>query len=336
MKNRKVIVPETGKVAFVTGEMQMPVLAPGSALIRNHYTLISTGTELACVNGYESSWFNPPAVLGYTSVGEIVALADDVTSFQVGDVVYHFGGHQEYQVMPVSGCFMKVPEGIEEKYVPLVRMATIAAGAIRTSDLEIGDFMAVTGQGMIGIMVAQLAHMQGAYSIGIDRHPSRLNVAKLCHADYVINPKEADVLTEIRKITNGQMLDTFVEAIGNTQISAQAVDYMARNGEIILLGTPRTKYEADLAPVFFRIFNSDYNIRFKGAHEWKDANEPDKFVKHSIVRNTEIMFRMMQDGRLVYKPLLTHTVKPEDCAEVYRELAVNKEDYLGVVFDWMH
>lgn len=334
MKNRKVVVTKTGKVEFTVEDMKMPKLASGEALMKNHYSLISTGTELACINGFESSWFCPPAVPGYTSVGVIVALAENVEGFEVGDIVYYFGGHQEYTVMPTSGCFMKAPREIEEKYVPFVRMATIAAGAIRTSGIEFGDYMAVTGQGMIGIMVGQLAHMQGAYAIGIDRHDTRLEIAKQCHVDFVINPREADVKGKITEYTKGNMLNTFVEAIGNTKIVADAMDYMARDGEIIILGTPRTSYEGDMSPVFMNIFHSDHNIRLKGAHEWKDANEKDRFVKHSIVRNTEIIFRMMAEGRLVYKPLLTHLVNPRECEKVYRELAVNKEDYLGVVFDW--
>lgn len=42
----------------------------------------------------------------------------------------------------------------------------------------------------------------------------------------------------------------------------------------------------------------------------------------------------MADGRLIYKPLLTHTVRPGDCGEIYDDIRRNKEKYLGVVFDW--
>ncbi|HIZ80772.1 MAG TPA: hypothetical protein H9722_01590 [Candidatus Mediterraneibacter pullistercoris] len=109
---------------------------------------------------------------------------------------------------------------------------------------------------------------------------------------------------------------------------------MAKNGEIILLGTPRTSYVHNCAEAFFKVFHSDYNLRFKGAHEWKDPYEPDSFVKHSIIRNTEIIIDYMADGRLIYKPLLTHTVRPGDCGEIYDDIRRNKEKYLGVVFDW--
>lgn len=333
IKSRNVIFAEPGKVELRIEDFDDSNIPSGHVLLKNHYSLISTGTELACLDGLED-WFAMPGVPGYVCVGEIVKMADDVTGYQVGDIIYNYGGHQEYNIMPVTGCFCKVPDVIEEKYIPLIRMATIALTAVRASGIEFGDYVAVTGQGTIGIMAAQLAHLQGAVSIGIDRHDSRLKTASECNVDYTINPKSSDALVQIREITKGRMLNTLIEAIGNTEVIMNSMEYMAKNGEMIFLGTPRTSYVHNCADAFFKVFHSDYNLRFKGAHEWKDPYEPDNFVKHSIISNTQAVIDYMASGRLSYKPLLTHTVRPEDCIEVYQSLRTDKDTYLGVVFDW--
>lgn len=333
LQNRKVVFTSKGNVELQVESFDETKIPAGHVVLKNHYSLISTGTELACLNGYEG-WFQMPAVPGYISVGEVVAKADDVSCCEIGDVIYNFGGHQEYAVMPTTGCFMKVPSEIEEKYVPLIRTATIAMAAIRTSDIVFGDYVAVTGQGLVGIMTAQLAHLQGARAIGIDHHDNRLKLAKQCQVDYTINSSDCDMKEEISRLTNGEMIDTFVEAIGNTKVLVEGTDCLAKNGEMIILGTPRTTYVTDCSPIFNKVFQGSSNIRFKGAHEWKDPYEPDEFVKHSIISNTKDVIDYMVNGRLVYKPLLTHVVRPEQCAEIYADMQVNKDKYMGVVFDW--
>lgn len=334
LEYRKVVFTDVNKVELQKDTLDDQNVPAGHALLKNHYTLISTGTELACLAGYEG-WFQMPAVPGYISVGEIVKLGEDTEGCAVGDVIYYFGGHSEYSIWPVKGgCFMRVPEEIEEKYVPLVRTATMAATAIRVSEIEWGDYVAVTGQGMMGIMAAQIAHLQGATAIGIDHHDSRLEIAKKCNVDYALNSAKCDVKEEITKITNGNMINCAIEAIGNTQVLIDNIDLLAKDGEAIILGTPRTTCNTDASPIFTKVFLGDFDVKFKGAHEWSIPYEKDTFVKHSIMRNTEIAFDFMKSGRLEYKSLLTHVVKPEECADIYAELKTNKDDYMGVVFDW--
>lgn len=330
---RKVVFKEKGLVELQNGQLDENALPAGHVLMHNHYTLISTGTELACLAGLEG-WFQMPAVPGYIGVGEVVKKAADVDCCEVGDVIYHFGGHSEYAVMPTTGCFMKVPEGIEEKYVPLIRAATIGLTAVRASSIEFGDHVAVTGQGLVGIMTAQLAHLQGARAIGIDRHEGRLALARACQVDQTINPSREDMAERIRTLTRGEMVDTFIEAIGNTEVLVDSLPCLAKNGEMVILGTPRTSYIAECSDIFLKVFLGENNIRFKGAHEWKDPYMPDPFVKHSIISNTQDVIDYMVAGRLVYQPLLTHVCRPEDCVDVYASLKTDKEHYMGVVFDW--
>ena len=330
---RKIVFIGSGRVELQKDKLDDSSIPAGHVLLRNHYSLISTGTELACLAGLED-WFKMPSVPGYISVGEIVKMAPNVEGYQIGDIIYNFGGHSELSIMPITGCFMKVPDGIEVKHVPFIRIVSMALTAIRASTIELGDYVAVTGQGMLGVMTAQLAHLQGARAIGVDFHESRLQIAQKCNVDFTINPDRENVLESVKEITRGKMLNTVVEAIGNTQVVVESLPLLAKNGEMILLGTPRTNYDIDASNILMKVFLGDYGIRLKGAHEWQYPYEHNAFKKHSIIRNTEIAIDYMRNGRIIYEPMLTHLCNPEDCSEAYHNLKTDKGTYFGVLFDW--
>ena len=51
-------------------------------------------------------------------------------------------------------------------------------------------------------------------------------------------------------------------------------------------------------------------------------------------RNVRQILRLLERGLLKVKPLLTHRASPADCQIIYDGFAYQKDDYLGVVFDW--
>jgi hypothetical protein len=81
-------------------------------------------------------------------------------------------------------------------------------------------------------------------------------------------------------------------------------------------------------------------LTFKGAHEWRFPVRPsaarasDPVAKHSLERNSRIVLGLMQQERLKYRPLRTHLLSPERAQEAYSGLRDQKDEYLGVVFDW--
>ena len=101
-------------------EVPYPALSSGSVLVRNHFSLISAGTEGKTVKdarlgligkararkdevkkvidaaktfGLLDTYrlvmnkLNSPSPLGYSCAGEVIAVADDVRYFQIGDLV---------------------------------------------------------------------------------------------------------------------------------------------------------------------------------------------------------------------------------------------------------
>ena len=211
------------------------------------------------------------------------------------------------------------------------------------SDLELGDWAAVIGRGSVDILCAQLPHLAGVDAIGIDLVPQRLELSRACGVRHHVDGSAGDEATRQRvlDLTSGRGVVATVEAVGNPRTIHLTSQLTGKLCEVILLGSPRGAYEADVTQVlnYVHLWGNGC-LTFKGAHEWRypvragALREGDPAPKHSLERNTRIVFDLMRTGRLVYRPLRTHLLSPHQAQEAYVGLRDHKNDYLGVVFDW--
>lgn len=333
MDNKQIVFTQPWTVEVVEESYAQPVLTGNQVLVKKKYTLISPGTELACLSGNEG-WFLMPSVPGYAAVSEVVEIGPEVSRYKSGDLVFHFGKHSLYEVTKAEGVFLKVPEGLELKWVPFVRMATVAMTSLRTSSIELGDRVLVTGLGLIGNMAAQLAGLQGASVIGTDLSPERLEIARRCGIDHPI-AGGANLKQMVTELTGGSGVSTLIEATGVPQVALDSVSMVGTYGEMILLGSPRGDYQSNVTELLNAVhLNGRGCVTLKGAHEWRYPVEPNAFVKHSFVRNSEIIFRLLHNNKLQIEPLISHVVRPEEASTAYEGLRNNKDKYSGVLFDW--
>lgn len=307
-------------------------LSGREVLVRKLYTLISPGTELACLSGNEH-WFRMPGIPGYAAVSRIEAVGSEADGFAEGDIVFHYGNHSEYEIVKAEGVFLKVPEGLELSWVPFTRMATVAMTSLRVSAIELGDYVAVTGLGLVGNMAAQLAGLQGATVIGVDLADNRRKLAEACGIAHTVAGGEG-AAERVKAIAEGGV-GTLIEATGVPQVAVESVAWVRQYGEMILLGSPRGRHETDVTDLLNYVhLNGRGCITFKGAHEWRFPVERNPFVKHSLVRNSEIVFDLMKRGRLQVQPLISHVLPPEEAPSAYEGLRSRKDEYQGVLFKW--
>lgn len=331
--NKKIVFTKPWQVEVVQEPVPEVKLEGKQAIVRKKYTLISPGTELACLSGGES-WFPMPSVPGYAAVSEIVELSPDVAEYKVGDIVFHYGNHSLYETTTTDGVFLKVPDELDLSWVPFTRMATVAMTALRVSAIELGDSVAVTGLGLVGNMASQLAGLQGASVIGIDLSTERLEIAARCGVEHSILGN-AEAGERVKALTGGDGVSTLIEATGVPQLAVEGVTWIAKYGELILLGSPRGEYSYNVTELLNSVHLDNRGcVTFKGAHEWRFPIEPDRFVKHSLVRNSLIVFRLMLQERLRIAPLISHMLPPEEAPSAYEGLRNNKDEYLGTLFRW--
>ncbi|KXB01624.1 alcohol dehydrogenase [candidate division MSBL1 archaeon SCGC-AAA259O05] len=334
MKSKKVIFPESHNIEVREDEIDLEDVSPEEIVIKKHYSLISPGTELACLADKEN-WFELPGTPGYAAVGEVVEVGDHVSDVETGQIAYFFGSHSEYEKISTDRFFLATPDSLDEKLIPFVKMTTIAMTSLRVSDIELGDYVMVTGQGLVGNLAAQLAKLQGAFVITTDLSDRRVELSRNCGADLALNPNKTDLKDEIRKFTELGGVSTLIEATGIPKVAVESLELIANEGELILLGTPRGEYRDDITELLnYCHLEQKGNITFKGAHEWRLPPFHNEYVKHSMERGSKIVFKLMEQGKLNIKDLLTHVIEPEEAEEAYDGLKEKKDEYLGVLMDW--
>jgi len=311
-----------------------PTPADNGVVIRTSATIVSAGTELACLAGTED-WASLPFTPGYGAVGQVIAIGKDVRAFKVGDLVFTHSNHASHAKGEV--VTVKVPDGLDPVHAVFARMASVAITALRVGSAELGDKVAVIGLGSVGNLASQLLTLSGCDVMGIDLVHRRLEVARECGIGTTLNPNEGNPIEAVKGWTDGKGCEVVVEASGNPKATLLATELASRRGEVILLGSPRRQLQGNVTDLLRRIHLWEYGcITLKGAHEWRLPihEDPGGFTKHSIERNTRIILRLISEGKLKVSPLLTHKLPPERCAEAYRGLLENPDKYIGVVFNW--
>ena len=215
-------------------------------------------------------------------------------------------------------------------------MAAVSITALRVADIALGDTVAVFGLGPVGNLAAQLFRLSGCNVVGIDLSEKRRELARQCGITHLFESgkiaKEA-----VLDLTGGKLCRSVVEATGVPAVAEEAITLAGKQGEFILLGSPRGEHRTDLTPFLNRSHIWDNGcVTIKGAHEWRFPVKEDAqgHGRHSIERNIHCILNLIAENKLQVAPLLTHLASPIEAEKMYEGLRKEKDKYLGVVFDW--
>lgn len=301
-------------------------------MVKMEYTVISGGTERACLMAMDNTIKTFPMVLGYCGVGYVTEIGNDVQNIKVGDrvLVYH-GMHTEYNVVPESDV-TKVEDGdIDSLEAAFVVIASMGLGGVRKLELELGESAMVMGLGLLGIFSVQFLRLSGANPLIVaDLNPKRRELALKLGADYALDPSDTDFVSKVKEITKGKGVNATVEVTGISVAMKQALECASWMGRISLLGCTRV---SDCGVDYYQQVHKP-GIKLIGAHNFvrpKVESYPHHWTHHDDCR---AILDMISTGRIDVKSIVSRVVKPEMASEIYKELCESKEFPMGTVFDW--
>lgn len=103
-------------------------------------------------------------------------------------------------------------------------LARVALGGVHDAGIRLGDAVAITGLGVVGLLASQLARLAGAtLVIGIDRYRLRLEAARRLNVHVIDATQVTDPAARIRDLTSGRGADAMIEASGSYQLLHQAI-----------------------------------------------------------------------------------------------------------------
>ena len=186
--------------------------------------------------GYEKG--ERVSFIPYFNCGECIACRNGLTNccvqMKVCGVHVH-GGFAEYLSVPSYSLLHG--EGLSYDELALVEPLAIGAHGVRRAGVKKGEFVLVVGAGPIGLGIAEFARIAGGKVIMMDINNKRLQFCKeKLKVDHTINPLDADVMEQLKEITNGDMPTVVIDATGNLKAINNAFQYMAHGARYVLVG----------------------------------------------------------------------------------------------------
>lgn len=311
---------------------EVPTLSQDSVLVKTQYTVVSGGTERACITAMNNTAQHFPGSLGYCGVGIVEQIGENVKNVSVGDrvLVYH-GIHSSYNVVPQEKVTKVDDNSIDSLEAAFVVIATMGLGGVRKLELELGESAMVMGLGLLGMFALQFLARSGANPlIAVDLNPERRELALKLGADYALDPSAEDFVEQVKKITKGKGVNACVEVTGVSKAMSQALDCASWMGRISLLGCTRV---SDCAVDYYQKVHRP-GIKLIGAHNFvrpKVESYPHHWTHHDDCR---AILDLISAKKVQVLPMVSRVVKPETAPEIYKQLCEDKNFPMGTVFDW--
>ena len=186
-----------------------------------------------------------PARLGSEAAGVIDAVGPDVTGLAPGDRVavvpafsYHDYGLYGDLVLAPARATVKLPGDLGWTDAAAVWMAYVTAwGAlIDTAGLKAGETVLIpAASSSVGLAAIQVANAIGAIPVALTRTATKTALLREAGAAQVIVTDEADLVAEVRRITNGAGARVVFDPVGGPSF-AQLAAVTAERGILIVYG----------------------------------------------------------------------------------------------------
>lgn len=333
MKNYAVVMPSREHAALESYDF--PSEPEGDqVLIKTDYSAISAGTEIANWHGLPNTndrgdvW---PRYTGYSSVGHVVKAGPEVKELALGDhVLVTWGGHRAYFMEHEKHVF-KFDSALDEREVAFANIVTFAFLGVRKLNLQLGECAMIAGLGLLGVFAVQLAGLSGAYPvIAADFSPERRKLALELGADFVFDPGEPDFIAKVRAVSGGNGPDGVVEVTGSIIALQQALEYIAWEGRITLLGCTRV---SDRTIDYYKYVHRR-GITLIGCHTATRPAFESRPGKWTQKDDIAVFLKFLAAKKFRVLPVISREVSPRDAAEVYAAIGNSGNPPLGNVFDW--
>jgi NADPH:quinone reductase len=233
---RAIVVSELGgPEAMVLGEWPEPVAAPGQVVVE----VAAAGVNFIDIYRRSGVYKHPvPYVPGSEGAGTVVAVAEDVHEFSVGDHVAWSEGPGSYaeRVAVAASQAVPVPNGIDLRIAAAVMLQGLTAHYLCRSTFPVtgGTFAVVhAAAGGVGLLLTQLIKDFGGTVIATTSSAPKAALAKQAGADFVTTYEEfPDV---VREVTGGRGADVVFDGVGKATFDA-SLSALRPRGMMVLFG----------------------------------------------------------------------------------------------------
>jgi threonine dehydrogenase-like Zn-dependent dehydrogenase len=322
-------------------------LQPNEVRLRTLYSGISAGTELTAYresNPYLSkrwdeerrlfveggvSLQHPIEGWGYEEVGEVAEVGSEVTLVMPGEVIYGTWGHKSTTVVQEDWAAQRrLPPHVDPMVGIFSRIGAISLNAVLDADIHVGEYVAVFGQGVPGLIAAQLARLNGGTVIAVDGIPKRLELAKELGAAHVVNFMEQSPAEKIKDLTENRGADVCIEISGSYRALHEAIRSTAYNSKVVSSGFFQGEgIGLSLGEEFHHnrinvVSSQIFGVSLALDHRW------------TVERLERTVMTLAAEEKVGLKSLVTHVFEVEEAEEAFRLLDEDPSEAVQVVLEF--
>ncbi|WP_371054395.1 bi-domain-containing oxidoreductase [Rhodosalinus sp. K401] len=279
-----------------------------------------------------------PAAPGYSLAGEVLEIGRGVAGLAVGDRVAcagaGFASHAEINAVPRNLC-ARIPKGVSDTEASFATVGAIALQGVRRAAPALGERVAVSGLGLLGLLTVQLLKANGCQVLGYDPDPARAALARELGAEHAVS---ADLEGAAAAFTGGAGADAvIVTAATRSSAPVNAAAAISRlGGRVVLVGLTGMEIDRDLfyrRELDLRLALSTGPGRHDPDYEIAGRDYPLPHVRWTGQRNMEAFLDLVASGRLTPAPLVSHRFAIANAAQAYHLLG-GGGPHLAILLDY--
>jgi predicted dehydrogenase/NADPH:quinone reductase-like Zn-dependent oxidoreductase len=323
-------------------EVPPPRPGPGQVLVRNHFSLISAGTERARLEtGRESllgkarrrpdqvklvmdsvrlqgpleTWkvvsdrLSSPMLTGYSTAGTVVEVGSGVDSMRPGQLVACAGAgyanHADLVVVPRNLCAV-APANVSARDAAFGTVGAIALQGVHQAGVLPGSRIVVIGLGLVGQITLQLCAAYGYDAMGIDADASMVDLAVSC-GTAAIHRSDAQLAEHVEHQLGGAPDAVLITAATQSTDPVELAGTLARDrGQVVVVG------DVAVAPPRASYYEKELTLaysrsygpgRYDPLYEEGGVEYPEGYVPWDERRNLAEILRLVGRGRLDFEGL---------------------------------
>ena len=278
-----------------------------------------------------------PIPLGYSNVGEIIDIGEDVKGFKIGDRVASNGPHAEIFSVNQNLCAV-IPDNVRNEDAVFTVIASIGLNGIRLAKPSFGETFLVSGLGLIGLITSQILISNGCTVLGVDPDEDRCNLASSFGVESLNISRNNDQVSWCLKKTQNLGIDGAI--ITAAVDSSDPINYAAKScrkrGRIILIGATPINLIRDIfykKELSFNVSCSYGPGRYDKSYEVYSNDYPIGYVRWTEKRNFEAILNSFAKNSLKIKSLISHTFEFDNVKEAYN-LLLSEEKSIGILINY--
>jgi len=296
-----------------------------------------------CGHPHPISGESAPITMGHEFSGVVYAVGEGVTDIEIGQHVvvepyiveddvptgpgdnYHLSKNMNFIGLGGRGGGLSEKIAVKRRWVhpisnkipldqaALIEPLSVGHHAYVRSGAKAGDIALVGGAGPIGLLLSAILKAKGLKVIITELSAKRKEKAKESGvADYILDPSEVDVVSDVMKITNGDGVDVAFECSSVNKVLDTLVAAVKPTGVIVIVSIWSHPASINIHSVVMKELDVRGTIAYVNDHQET--------------------IKLVEEGKINLEPFITQRIQLDDLiSQGFETLIHNNESAVKII-----